>query len=299
VLLWHCMLGALQITHAEDIFNGNDPIDLSALGRDTGVCQDAAQISKHEAATNTTARLFGYAASNTSEGLLGRYLETHGYTEHSGVCKKAPGIVMFIYNNRLGEAVLIAQEVSTNTPPKPAPTSWQEIEINKLQASVTGPKIGTEAKLPYVFLRGKVFAVGKSDQNYNCHGYGLNPKYPPDGNPEHHPDGIRKNLVEFKQTYYRLAKLWGWGNQMPFNSKNLTNDSTWLVIYADKAGIEHTALWDKGIITAKMGYQLGLFRFESLTQMSDGDYGVPTYMMKQEHPEYLERPIPKEWLKTK
>lgn len=79
-----------------DVFAGQSQ---PAFGQSPAVCGDP-QIARIEAQSNTTARVMG-----PREAAFGRWLEQSGYVYHAGVCRNQAGsVVMFIHNQRLGEA---------------------------------------------------------------------------------------------------------------------------------------------------------------------------------------------------
>lgn len=105
-----------------DVFNGNSSSPTNAqFGASPSVCNDP-QISQIEKSSGTTARVFEPAASGSKQGRFGRWLETNGYVNHTGVCAGTGYLVMFIYNSKISNANRVANEYfASNSSPQNKP----------------------------------------------------------------------------------------------------------------------------------------------------------------------------------
>ncbi|HVY89159.1 MAG TPA: hypothetical protein VG942_09850, partial [Hyphomonadaceae bacterium] len=109
---------------AQDVFSSGDRCKPAGLGDDPSVCGDSQRIAQTEAQTGSVARVFDGYASQSPQGELGRYLETHGYTAHSGSCLKQPSrVVLFVLNGKVCEANRVGDAFAASDNPNPGGAS--------------------------------------------------------------------------------------------------------------------------------------------------------------------------------
>lgn len=145
-----------------EIFSGSSRA--ASLGGNPALCNDP-QIAGIEARSKTTARVFGGSSGDRNSARIGRWLEQNGYVYHTGGCKGQPGrLVMFIYNNRLADAIEAADQFassSTNSSPTQNPPQG----LNDDQFGSAGGITGTSSGAP---LPGNARQLGIQAARQRC-----------------------------------------------------------------------------------------------------------------------------------
>jgi hypothetical protein len=150
--------------------------------------------------------------------------------------------------------------------------NWQAVEwcILKTVEFDTG-------RLPNL-MSGGFQAQAPSSPTYNCYAYAI-PEDPlrwvgPRANLPAQPGDI---AVSNPSQLFNLFKSAGW-TEIPVTRSPLSAGEQRAVLYATQGvNFQHAALWTSQGITAKMG-ELAAFRFQSLDQMTGGNFGQITKM---------------------
>lgn len=135
-------------------------------------------------------------------------------------------------------------------------------------------------KLPNLF-NGNVVAWGGSDPSYNCYAYAI-PTTPLEwiGNRVNGPGDVS---LRGDRDLFSLFTNQGW-TDIPVTLSPLAPGEDRAVLYATRGPqgfmYQHAAVWTNKGVYAKMG-ELGVFRFDSINQMTGGDFGQVVKMFKR------------------